>query len=105
VDGDPQLHALLEAETEVICIVGKSWDYHVREALSTDLDEGVAMVAESIEYLKRHDRRVFFDAEHFFDGCAANSEFALAVLKAAHEAELNDSFSATQTATPPHRCH
>ena len=86
VEGDPQLHALLEAETEVICIVGKSWDYHVREALRADLDEGVAMVAESIEYLKRHDRRVFFDAEHFFDGCAANPEFSLAVLKAAHEA-------------------
>ena len=85
VDGDPQLQALLEAETEVICIVGKAWDYHVREALRADLDEGIAMVAESIEYLKRHDRRVFFDAEHFFDGCSANSDFSLAVLKAAHE--------------------
>lgn len=85
VDGDPQLQALLEAETEVICIVGKAWDYHVREALRADLDEGITMVAESIEYLKRHDRRVFFDAEHFFDGCSANSDFSLAVLKAAHE--------------------
>ncbi|MBT8241872.1 MAG: citramalate synthase, partial [Acidimicrobiia bacterium] len=48
VTEDPQLDALLAAETEVICIVGKSWDYHVREALRTDLDEGVRMVAESI---------------------------------------------------------
>lgn len=86
VAGDPQLHALLEAETEVICIVGKAWDYHVREALGADLDEGIAMVAESIEYLKAHDRRVFFDAEHFFDGIAANEEFSLAVVRAAHEA-------------------
>jgi 2-isopropylmalate synthase len=86
VTEDPQLDALLAAETEVICIVGKAWDYHVREALRTDLDEGVAMVAESIEYLKRHDRRVFFDAEHFFDGFAGDPAFSLAVLKAAHEA-------------------
>ena len=86
VEGDPQLHALLESETEVICIVGKAWDYHIIEALRADLDEGVAMVAESVAYLKRHDRRVFFDAEHFFDGCAANPEFSLAVLRAAFEA-------------------
>ena len=86
VEGDPQLHALLEAETEVICIVGKAWDYHVREALRAELEEGVAMVAESIEYLRRHDRRVFFDAEHFFDGYAANPEFSLNVLKAARDA-------------------
>ena len=86
VEGDPPLHALLEAETEVICIVGKAWDYHVREALRAELEEGVAMVAESIEYLKRHDRRVFFDAEHFFDGYAANPEFSLNVLKAARDA-------------------
>lgn len=83
---DPQLKALLAAETEIICIVGKAWDYHIRKALRTDLDEGLAMVAESIEYLKRHDRRVFFDAEHFFDGYRANPEFATAVLKHAAEA-------------------
>jgi len=83
---DPQLQALLAAGTEVICIVGKSWDYHVREALRTDLDEGVRMVAESIEFLRRHDRRVFFDAEHFFDGFASNPDFSLQVLRAAAEA-------------------
>ncbi len=86
VTGDPQLHALLEAETEIICIVGKSWDYHVKEALRADLDEGIAMVGESIAYLEQHDRRVFFDAEHFFDGYAANPEFSLAVLRAALDA-------------------
>ena len=86
VTEDPQLDALLAAETEVICIVGKSWDYHVLEALRTDLDEGIRMVAESIEYLKKHDRRVFFDAEHFFDGYRSNPEFAIAVLRAAKDA-------------------
>jgi len=86
VADDPQLQALLAADTEVICIVGKSWDYHVREALRADLEEGVRMVAESIEYLRNHDRRVFFDAEHFFDGFRSNPEFALRVLQAATEA-------------------
>ena len=86
VSEDIQLQALIAAETEAICIVGKAWDYHVREALRTDLDEGVRMVADSIEYLKRHDRRVFFDAEHFFDGYRANPDFAVQVLRAAAEA-------------------
>jgi 2-isopropylmalate synthase len=83
---DAQLRSLLAAETEAICIVGKAWDYHVREALRTDLDEALRMVADSIEFLKRHDRRVFFDAEHFFDGYLANPEFAVHVLRAATEA-------------------
>jgi len=86
VGTDPQLQALIAADTEFICIVGKAWDYHVTEALRADLDEGVRMVAESIEYLKGHDRRVFFDAEHFFDGFESNPEFSLEVLRAAHDA-------------------
>lgn len=86
VETDPQLRHLLEAETQVICIVGKSWDYHVREALRCDLDEGVRMAAESVEYLRSRGRRVFFDAEHFFDGYRANPPYALAVIRAAWEA-------------------
>ena len=66
VDQDQTLANLLGANTEVVCIVGKCWDYHVREALQTSLEEGVAMVADSIEYLVANGRRVFFDAEHFF---------------------------------------
>ena len=62
------LRELLDAGTEVICLVGKSWDLHVTEALRTDLDEGVAMVRDSIAFLLAQGRRVFFDAEHFFDG-------------------------------------
>ncbi len=83
---DPQLRALLDAETECICLVGKAWDYHVTETLGVDLDEGVRMVAESIEFLNSHGRRVFFDAEHFFDGFKSNPTYALAVLTAASEA-------------------
>lgn len=86
VDSDDQLRALLDAETEFVCIVGKTWDYHVSEVLRIDLDEGVRMVGESIEFLKGHGRRVFFDAEHFFNGYETNPGFALDVLRAAHEA-------------------
>jgi 2-isopropylmalate synthase len=83
VDVDPTLAAVLGAQTSTVCIVGKSWDYHVTEALRTTLDEGVAMVAESVAFLAAEGRRVFFDAEHFFDGYRANPEFALRVLEAA----------------------
>jgi 2-isopropylmalate synthase len=83
VDVDPTLAALVGAQTSTVCIVGKSWDFHVTEALQTNLDEGVAMVAESVEFLKAAGRRVFFDAEHFFDGYKANPEYALRVLEAA----------------------
>ena len=83
VDVDPTLKALVEAGTSTVCIVGKSWDFHVTEALQTTLDEGVAMVAESVEFLRRAGLRVFFDAEHFFDGYKANPEYALRVLEAA----------------------
>ena len=75
--------ALVKAGTSTVCIVGKSWDFHVSEALGTTLDEGVAMVGESVEFLKAAGLRVFFDAEHFFDGYKANPEYALRVLEAA----------------------
>ncbi|KAA0233269.1 MAG: (R)-citramalate synthase [Acidimicrobiales bacterium] len=83
VDDDPTLANLVAAGTSTVCIVGKCWDYHVTEALRTTLDEGVAMVADSIGFLKREGLRVFFDAEHFFDGYRDNPEFSLRVLEAA----------------------
>ncbi|MEL0000965.1 MAG: citramalate synthase [Acidimicrobiaceae bacterium] len=83
VDSDPTLTNLVAAGTEVVCIVGKCWDYHVTEALKTTLDEGVAMVADSVEYLVAQAKRVFFDAEHFFDGFKRNPEFSLRVVEAA----------------------
>ena len=82
-DADPTLANLLNAGTGTVCIVGKTWDYHVEGALQTTLDEGIAMVADSIAFLKSEGREVFFDAEHFFDGYRRNPDFSLAVLEAA----------------------
>jgi 2-isopropylmalate synthase len=83
VGKDSQLQALLAADTDFICIVGKSWDRHVTEALNVSLEEGLAMVGESIEFLRERGKRVFFDAEHFFDGFRRNPEYALSVLDTA----------------------
>ena len=83
VDIDPTLRALLDSGVSTCCIVGKSWDFHVTEALRTTLDEGAAMVGESVQFLRSEGQRVFFDAEHFFDGYKANPEFALRVLEQA----------------------
>jgi 2-isopropylmalate synthase len=89
VDSDDTLRHLVEAGTGTVCIVGKCWDYHVLEALGTTLDEGVAMVADSVAYLKDLDRIVLFDAEHFFDGYRANPEFSLRVLEGAVQAGVD----------------
>ena len=83
VDDDQTLAALVAAGTSTVCIVGKSWDYHVTEALRQPLSEGVAMVGDSVEFLNGEGLRVFFDAEHCFDGYKRNPEFALQVLEAA----------------------
>ena len=83
---DATLANLLAAETDVVCIVGKASAYHVTEALRTSLDEGVAMVADSVRFLKSRGRRVFFDAEHFFDGYRDDPEFSMRVLQGAAEA-------------------
>jgi 2-isopropylmalate synthase len=80
------LRELLDTGTEVVCIVGKSWDVHVTGVLRSDLDEGVAMVRDSVAFLRAQDRRVFFDAEHFFDGYRSDPGFAIRVLEAAQEA-------------------
>lgn len=89
VDVDPTLANLLAAGTGTVCIVGKAWDYHVTEALRTDLDEGVAMVADSVRFLVGEGRRTFLDAEHFFDGYRSNPAFALRVLEGAAEAGVS----------------
>ncbi len=86
VDSDDTLRHLLEAGTSTVCIVGKAWDYHVLEALQTTLDEGVAMVADSVAFLTAEGREVFYDAEHFFDGYRRNPEFGLRVLEGAAQA-------------------
>jgi len=83
VDSDDTLRHLVEANVGTVCIVGKTWDYHVTEALGTTLDEGVAMVGDSVEFLRRSGMNVLFDAEHFFDGYKRNPEYALRVLESA----------------------
>ena len=83
VDDDATLRNLIDADTSAVCIVAKSWDYHVLEALQTTLDEGEAMIADSVEYLVGNGRRVLVDMEHFFDGYKRNPEFALRALEAA----------------------
>jgi 2-isopropylmalate synthase len=85
-DADETLRKLVDTDTSAVCIVAKSWDRHVFDALRTDLDEAVAMVADSVDFLRRRDKRVFLDAEHFFDGYVHNPDFALRVLRAAEEA-------------------
>jgi len=89
VDSDDTLRHLVEAGTAAVCIVGKCWDYHVTEALGTTLDEGVAMVADSVAYLKGRDLEVLFDAEHLFDGYKRNPEFSLRVLEGAVQAGVD----------------
>ncbi|MEL6982182.1 MAG: citramalate synthase, partial [Actinomycetota bacterium] len=83
VDVDETLANLLAAQTSTVCIVAKSWDYHVTEALRTTLDEGAAMIGDSVEFLVGEGRRVFVDFEHFFDGYKYNPEFALRAVEAA----------------------
>ncbi|HEY2213526.1 MAG TPA: citramalate synthase [Acidimicrobiales bacterium] len=85
-EDDEVLANLIGAGAPVACIVAKTWDRHVAEALRTSLDEAVAMVRDSVTYLRQHDLRVFLDAEHFFDGYKRNPEFAISVLMAAEEA-------------------
>jgi 2-isopropylmalate synthase len=74
---------LLAAETPVCTIFGKTWNMHVTEVLRTSLEENLRMVEESVAFLQQNDRRVIYDAEHFFDGYKADSEYALETLRAA----------------------
>ncbi len=80
---DPNLKALLVAETPVVTLVGKSWDLHVTQVLEASLEENLAMIGESVAYTKTYDKEVIYDAEHFFDGYKANPDYALATLRAA----------------------
>ncbi|HJO80961.1 MAG TPA: citramalate synthase [SAR202 cluster bacterium] len=86
VEDDSQVRTLLEAETPVVTLVGKSWDLHVTHILETSLEENLAMIADTISYLVARGRRVFFDAEHFFDGYASNRDYAVQCVKVAADA-------------------
>src|SRR5215472_16856777 len=83
VERDDQVRLLLGAETPVVTIVGKTWLLHVKEVLQTTPDENLAMIEDTIRYLKGHGRFVVYDAEHAFDGYKEEPEYALAALAAA----------------------
>jgi 2-isopropylmalate synthase len=82
-ESDPNLKALVEAKTPVVTIVGKAHDRHVTHVLETTVEENLAMIADSIRYLKSHGLTVNLDAEHFFDGFESDSAYALQCLKSA----------------------
>ncbi|HBL11386.1 MAG TPA: citramalate synthase, partial [Cyanobacteria bacterium UBA11162] len=83
---DPMLQAILAAGTHWVTIFGKSWDLQVTEGLNTTLDENLAMIRDTIEYLRSQGRRVIYDAEHWFDGYKHNPEYALKTLLTATDA-------------------
>lgn len=83
---DRMLQAILAARTRWVTIFGKSWDLHVTEGLKTNLEENLAMIRDTIEYLRSQGRKVIYDAEHWFDGYKHNREYALKTLKAAYNA-------------------
>ena len=83
---DQNLRALLAADTPAVTVFGKSWDIHVKEIIGTDLAENLAMIRDTVSYLKAHGREVIYDAEHFFDGYRENPEYALATIAAAYNA-------------------
>lgn len=83
---DDVLAAVLDAGTKAVCLVGKTHDYHVSEALGITLEENLAGIAQSIAHVVAQGREAIFDAEHFFDGYEANPAYALDCLRAAMEA-------------------
>ncbi len=82
-DSDPILAAMVAAQTPAVAVVGKTWTLHVTKIVGTTLEENLAMVSDSVGFLKKQGREVVFDCEHFFDGFRADRDYALAVVKAA----------------------
>jgi 2-isopropylmalate synthase len=85
-DSDPILRAMIEAQTPAVAVVGKTWTLHVTKIVGTTLEENLAMVSDSVAFLKAQGREVVFDCEHFFDGFRADRDYTLAVVKAASAA-------------------
>jgi 2-isopropylmalate synthase len=84
-DQDANIQALIDSQASVITIFGKSWDLHVESIMQNTRAENLAMIKESVAYLLSHDREVFYDAEHFFDGYKACPDYAVKTLEAAVE--------------------
>ncbi|MGC6511721.1 MAG: citramalate synthase [Parvibaculales bacterium] len=85
-ENDPGLSMILDAEADAVCLVAKSWDYHVEVALGISEDENLLCIRESVEAIVRRGKEAMIDCEHFFDGYKTNPEYALACAKAAFEA-------------------
>ncbi len=104
VDVDSNVAELIAADTPVIAIFGKTWDFHVERALGITLEENLALISDTVGYLKSHGREVVYDAEHFFDGYLANPTFALRTLEAAKRAGADVlCLCDTNGGTLPHR--
>jgi len=86
---DAQIQALLRAETSIVTIVAKTWDFHVREDLRIPLEQNMELIARTVAYLKKRTDRVILDAEHFFDGFVASWQYALDCLQVAKEAGVD----------------
>jgi len=86
VEEDPSVNALIEADTPVVCIFGKSSEFHVHRALGITEEENLALISDTVRYLKAHGKEVIYDAEHFFDGYKASRDFTLRTLEAAKKA-------------------
>jgi 2-isopropylmalate synthase len=83
---DSNIQALLAAQTDVVCIVGKTWPLHVTQVLRTTLQENLLMIADSIRFLKANGKEVMYDAEHFFDAFRSDNEYALQCMRTAADA-------------------
>ena len=88
-DKDNNIRTLIQAEPDAVTIFGKTWDFHVYEALRISLEENLELINDSLAYLKQHVGEVIYDAEHFFDGYKANPEYALKTLQAAQDANVD----------------
>src|SRR4030066_509316 len=86
VNEDATMKALLDSKSRIITIFGKTWDFHVKEALKISLEENLDIIYNSVVYLKKNTESVFFDAEHFFNGYKDNPQFALKCLLEAQSA-------------------
>ncbi|GAB6988644.1 citramalate synthase [Paenibacillus pini] len=103
---DANLQRILESGCQAATLVGKAWDFHVHTALQTTLEENLAMIYDSIAYLKQQGQEVIFDAEHFFDGYKNNTEYAISVVRKAQEAGADwITMCDTNGGTLPHEVH
>ena len=84
-ENDPGLSALLDSNTKAVCLVGKSWDFHVDVALGITKEENLENISESAKHFVKNNKEFMFDAEHFFDGYKNNKDYAISCIKSAYD--------------------